>query len=140
MRRHHQATGKKKTVKVRGKIRNEKLSILQLQEESLQWLVDVCCDSSMIKLERLNDKDGARSDAWAACVFSKYQWKRPLDCMLKVCQQGEEPDLIGEYQTCKQLLALPAAEFGSDEADAKKEAIEQRLNEIDKELSESLQR
>ena len=102
----------------------------ELRDESLQWLIDVCCESSSLQLNHLEDLDAARADAWAACVFSKYQAKRPLDCMMKVCKEGK--DLFGEFQTCKQMLDLPRQELGDKAARAE---ITQRIEQIEQELS-----
>lgn len=101
-----------------------------LQQESLQWLIDVCCESSLLHLDHLKDADSARADAWAACVFSQYQSRKPLECMMKVCQEGE--DLFGEFQTCQQMLSLPEEELNDKEA---REAIAKRLKEIEVGLS-----
>jgi hypothetical protein len=101
-----------------------------LQQESLDWLIEVCCESSLLQLNHLDNLDAARADAWAACVFSKYQTKKPLDCMMQVCKQGK--DLFGEFQTCKQLLDLPQQEFNDDQLRTK---IGQRIQEIEQQLS-----
>lgn len=76
-------------------------------EDTLAWLIDVCCESAALHLNHLDQADQARSDAWAACVFSQYKQRKPLEIMRAVCMRQQ--DLIGELQVCQQLLSnLPA--------------------------------
>jgi len=101
-----------------------------LQQEALQWLINVCCESAQLNLNHLDNLDNARRDAWAACNFSKYQKLEPLQCMQKLCQQGN--DLIGEFQACQQLLNLPFQEFESN--DPERERLSKRIEELEKML------
>lgn len=101
-----------------------------LQEEALQWLINVCCESAQLNLNHLDNLDNARKDAWAACVFSQYQNLEPLQCMQQVCQQGK--DLMGEFQACQQLLNLSFEEF--DSKDPKRETLSNRIEELEQML------
>ena len=103
--------------------------------EALTWLVDVCCSLAELNLHHLNNAMQARADAWAACLFSEYTQRRPLELMKAVCVQQE--DLLGELQACKQLLNLPKKEFLSPESD-ERQAIVDRLVEIEKQLAPKL--
>jgi len=101
-----------------------------LQASSLLWLVEVCCQSSELQLEHLRNLDGARSDAWAACVFSKYRQVEPLECMRKVCRAGE--DAIGEYQAIQRLLEL--GEKSTTRGDDRQDELNSRLAELKQQL------
>jgi len=101
-----------------------------LQASSLSWLVEVCSQSSQLQLEHLQNLDGARSDAWAACVFSKYRQVEPLECMRKVCRAGE--DAIGEYQAIQQLLEL--VDKTSTNHDERQDELNSRLAELKQQL------
>lgn len=81
--------------------------------KALDWLIEIFCKSSKIKLQHLNDIDGSRSDAWAACVYSQYEQYEPLLCMKQVCEASE--DLIGENQAIQQLLAFPTTSTSKDQ-------------------------
>lgn len=101
------------------------------RSRALQWLVDVFCESCRLNLDHLDNVATARADAWAACMFSQYQWMEPLLCMKQVCAQDE--DWIGELQMCQSLLKLPPEE--SPPA-AEREQISNRLKELDQLLSQ----
>jgi len=100
-------------------------------EEALVWLIDICCESALLNLNHLDNLDQARSDAWAACVFSQYGNHKPLECMKLVCVK--QKDLMGELQACNQLLSLSNGEL-SDERE--RAIITSRLLEIEQELLE----
>jgi hypothetical protein len=102
-----------------------------LQREALDWLITVCCDSALLNLKQLEDLDSARGDAWAACVFSQYRLRQPLECMMQVCRQGN--DLFGEFQACQQMLNLPVEELSVD--DDERKLLSNRLKELERLLS-----
>ena len=93
--------GRKAVVSLQ-EVEPQKLETPDLPEKSLDWLIQVFCDSCSLRLDHLNDADGARSDAWAACVFSQYQSTQALECMQRVCRHSK--DAIGELQAITQLL------------------------------------
>jgi hypothetical protein len=102
-----------------------------LQKEALKWLIGVSCDSALLNLKQLEDIDSARADAWAACLFSQYRLRRPIECMIQVCRQGN--DLFGEFQACQQMLNLPVEELPGD--DDARQALSNRLKELELLLS-----
>ena len=102
--------------------------------EALQWLIQVCCESAELNLEHLNNDNQARSDAWAACLFSQYTQCKPLLLMKAVCVKQD--DLLGELQACKQLLNLSNEELSPESAE--RQAIADRLAEIEKQLAPKL--
>ena len=100
-------------------------SVLQQQSdnaEALDWMVDLCCESSRLRLKYLEDENGARGDAWAACVYTNYQRAAPLRCMMEVCQATE--DATGEYQALQHLLSL------QNEDDKARAMLEERSEEL----------
>ena len=99
------------------------------QKEALDWLIDICCESSILNLNHLEKIDQARSDAWAACMFSQYGKWKPLNCMRLVCVR--QNDSIGELQACKQLLDLPKEESPDK---SEREAVSKRLNQLEEML------
>ncbi|CAB9506304.1 expressed unknown protein [Seminavis robusta] len=104
----------------------------ETKQEALQWLIDVCCDSALLHLVHLEDLDSARKDAFAALVFSQYEQLKPLQCMIKVCEKGD--DLFGEFQALQRVLQLPTEEMEDDD---QRKAISDRLEEIEALLSNS---
>ena len=105
--------------------------VLRLQEESaatdddptmaFDWLIASYCASSTCQLQAGN-VNGARSDAWAACVFTQNTNEQALQVMLKVCRAAD--DKFGELSTLKSIVAL-----GTSPRDAAK-----RIFELEQEL------
>ena len=101
-------------------------------DKDLQWLIDVCCESATVNLFHLQDTAQARKDAWAACLFSKYTQRTPLELMKAVCIKDD--DLMGELQACQQLLDLE--ELAKE--DEEREVISDRLKEIEVQLESKM--
>jgi hypothetical protein len=108
--------------------------VLKLQDEdpstnkddftlAFDWLVASYCASSACQLQAGN-LNGARSDAWAACVFTQNTNIQALQAMLKVCQ--ESTDKFGELSTLKSILALSSRDA----------TIDKQILELERELGE----
>lgn len=94
---------------------------------ALDWLISVYRNSVKAKLQ-VNDVGGARSQAWAACVFSQNKDLSSIQLMAEVCQASG--DSIGEVQAIKQILELD----GLDEGQINKQELEARLTSLEEEL------
>ena len=103
----------------------------QDRQQALQWLVEVFCESCRLNMDHLGDLATARADAWAACMFSQYQWRQPLECMKQVCERDE--DWLGELQMCQSLLQLEEDELSEEQRDQ----LSQRRKELDQKLSQN---
>ena len=102
-------------------------------DKALQWLIDLCCESATIHLFHLDDAAQARKDAWAACLFSQYTQRTPLELMKAVCINQD--DLLGEMQACQQLLDLEELV----KEDEEREVISDRLAEIKAQLDSQME-
>ena len=72
---------------------------------ALDWLVAsylLCAEGHM----ELGDWQRARSDAWAACMYSQNTNLSALKTMLRVCEHGK--DLIGQLSTLKSIEGVLA--------------------------------
>jgi hypothetical protein len=110
--------------------------VLKLQDEdasaneddftvAFDWLVSSYCASSACQLEAGN-LNGARSDAWAACVFTQNTNNQALQAMLQVCQAST--DKIGELTTLKSILALSSSSRDTTSP------MDKRILELEREL------
>mmetsp|Transcript_38071 Transcript_38071/g.77470 ORF Transcript_38071/g.77470 Transcript_38071/m.77470 type:complete len:196 (-) Transcript_38071:1939-2526(-) len=70
---------------------------------ALDWLIGLYRNSADVRL-LLDDVEGARRDAWGACVFSQNEDIPSLDCLANVCKAGG--DDIGQMQALKRILEL----------------------------------
>jgi hypothetical protein len=70
---------------------------------TLEWLIQLYCSSCRTRL-KVDDVQGARGEAWAACVYSQNQNVECLKCMLQVCEASD--DVLGQIQTLQQILEL----------------------------------
>lgn len=117
---------------------------LKLHEEggekgtgALDWLIGVFRASATNRL-RLHDVDGARRDAWAACVFSQSANVAALECLAEVCEASD--DIIGHCQALKQILELQPVDeggIGSEEAE-RRLSIQRRIAELEDMLKDML--
>lgn len=102
----------------------------ELVDKAQKWLIQVLMDSSDIRIQQ-EDWDGARRDAWAACVFSNYATVEPLETMVKI-SQGQQ-DNFGEYQALQQLLQIGEDSLTDAEA-SKRKQWSYRLEELTNEM------
>ena len=70
---------------------------------SLDWLIALYRNSSLTRI-KLQDIDGARKDAWGACLYSQNEDIASLECLAKVCEAGE--DDMGQLMALKNILQL----------------------------------
>jgi len=72
---------------------------------ALDWLdlIGLYRNSADVRL-LLDDVEGARRDAWGACVFSQNEDIPSLECLANVCKAGG--DDIGQMQALKRILEL----------------------------------
>ena len=69
----------------------------------LDWLIALYRNSSLTRI-KLQDVDGARKDAWGACLYSQNEDIASLECLAKVCEAGE--DDMGQLMALKNILQL----------------------------------
>jgi hypothetical protein len=69
----------------------------------LDWLIALYRNSSLTRI-KLQDIDGARKDAWGACLYSQNEDIASLECLAKVCEAGE--DDMGQLMALKNILQL----------------------------------
>ena len=84
----------------------EELQASGANEESataMSWLITSYMECAKARM-KLGDWQTARSDAWAACMFSQNQNLDALKCMLTVCENTN--DLFGQLSTLKAILPL----------------------------------
>ena len=72
-------------------------------ETPLDWLIALYRNSSLTRI-KLQDVDGARKDAWGACLYSQNEDIASLECLEKVCEAGE--DDMGQLMALKNILQL----------------------------------
>jgi hypothetical protein len=102
---------------------------------SLEWLLQLYCSSCRTRL-KVDDVQGARGEAWAACVFSQNKNVDCLQCMLQVCEASG--DALGQMQTLQQLLELTTTRTstaGDDEQADKRQEMVAKLAELKLELA-----
>lgn len=103
---------------------------------TLEWLIQLYCSSCRARLQ-VDDVQGARGEAWAACVFSKNQNIDCLECMLQVCEATG--DALGQLQALQQILELTAgtnpSTDGDEEQVANRQKMVAKLAELKQELS-----
>eukprot|EP00977_Amphora_coffeiformis_P011921 scaffold2917_cov191-Amphora_coffeaeformis.AAC.14 len=78
---------------------------------AVDWLVAsyLACGQARIQL---GDWQTARSDVWAACMYSENSSLDALQCMLTVCENTD--DLLGELNTLKSIQQLLSTTDGAD--------------------------
>ena len=98
---------------------------------AMSWLVTSYIECAKARM-KLGDWQTARSDAWAACMFSQNQNLPALQCMLTVCQNTD--DLFGQLSTLKAILPLLAGtkETGSALTTSLDLTLETVTDQIDK--------
>ena len=72
-------------------------------EEAMDWLISIYRSSAFVRLS-IGDIEGARKDAWGACMFSQSMDIPSQECMAEVCKASG--DDIGHVQALKRILEL----------------------------------
>ena len=73
------------------------------EESSLDWLIALYRDSASTRIQ-LDDVEGARKDAWGACLYSQNTDISSLECLAKVCEAGG--DDMGRLMALKNIIQL----------------------------------
>ena len=72
-------------------------------ESPLDWLVALYRDSALTRIQ-MNDVEGARKDAWGACLYSQNTDISSLECLANVCEAGG--DDMGRLMALKNIIQL----------------------------------
>ena len=71
--------------------------------DAMDWLVSIYRSSALVRLN-IGDIEGARKDAWGACMFSQSMDIPSQECMAEVCKASG--DNIGHVQALKRIIEL----------------------------------
>ena len=98
------------------------------EESPLDWLIALYRDSALTRI-RLDDVEGARKDAWGACLYSQNTNISSLECLAKVCEAGG--DDMGRLMALKNIIKLDDTKSNDDE-----QLDSQRRSEIETVIAE----
>ena len=93
------------------------------EESPLDWLIALYRNSALTRI-RLDDVEGARKDAWGACLYSQNTDVVSLECLAKVCDAGG--DDMGQLMALKNIIQLD-----NNKPSGSKKLDPQRRNEIE---------
>jgi len=117
----------------RGVVGDSSDSDLSVDEESpLDWLIGIFRDSALMRIQ-LDDIDGARKDAWGACLYSQNADITSLECLAKVCEAGG--DDMGQLMALKNILQLDDTAKDDKKLDSKgRRGIESAVRHLETKL------
>lgn len=104
------------------------------EESPLDWLIALYRDSALTRIQ-LDDVEGARKDAWGACLYSQNTDISSLECLAKVCEAGG--DDMGRLMALKNVIQLDDTKSKNDDDDDDDEQLDsQRRSEIENAIGE----
>jgi hypothetical protein len=117
----------------RGVVGDASDSDLSVDDESpLDWLIGIFRDSALMRIQ-LDDIDGARKDAWGACLYSQNADIASLECLAKVCEAGG--DDMGRLMALKNILQLDDTAKDDKKLDSKgRRGIESAVRHLETKL------
>ena len=98
------------------------------EESPLDWLIALYRDSALTRIQ-LDDVEGARKDAWGACLYSQNTDISSLERLAKVCEAGG--DDMGRLMALKNIIKLDDTKSNDDE-----QLDPQRRSEIETVIAE----